>query len=146
VDDTKDTLFRESRINGTNGNPALKFDFAGSNTPFSTSNIPTPLTIISEDENALKMENFDTILKDSKTTDVIFRVALLNLLYAKSGNIYPYLEYQFSFRDAGKNLTYVADRFYTIIARGKYGNYEVKLLVKKPTIRESVLGSFTVIF
>lgn len=140
VDYSKDTLFRESKINS--GSP---IKFAGSKSPFSTST-PPQLTIISIDENTLKSKNFDAVLKDSKTTGVIFRVALLNLLYAKSGNIYPYLEYQFSFKDSAGTLTSVADRFYTITATGKYGNYEVKLLVKKPTIKESVLGSFTIIF
>ncbi|MDR0650799.1 MAG: hypothetical protein LBG59_05365 [Candidatus Peribacteria bacterium] len=73
-------------------------------------------------------------------TGVQFRLSLLNFLTSVEKLIYPYLEYQFSFSND------IADRFYKIDAMGKYGAYEVKLLVQKPTIKESILGSFTVIF
>ncbi|MDR2541532.1 MAG: hypothetical protein LBD11_07440 [Candidatus Peribacteria bacterium] len=50
------------------------------------------------------------------------------------------MEYQFKFSKP------ISDRYYTIRAQGKYGDYKVELLVKKPTIKESILGTFTIIF
>jgi hypothetical protein len=146
VDEDRDTLFRESKINNVGG----KFSpiaFAGSQSPFSTSD-PGSLTVISMDEDRLKGETFFGLLFDDKTKDVIFRIALLNLLRSEHKNIYPYLEYRFSFfTDVNRtNPAWISDRFYTITATGKYGNYEVKLLLKKPTIKESILGAFTIIF
>ena len=70
----------------------------------------------------------------------MFRFSLLNLLYAKENQIYPYLEYQWNFDNE------VADRFYYVNVTGKYKDYIVKMLVKKPTSKASILGSFTVIF
>jgi hypothetical protein len=96
------------------------------------------LTVISEKEADLTGKNFFRLL--SGATGVVFRLSLLNLLTSKSKQIYPYLEYQFTFSKD------IADRFYRINATGKYGKYEVKLFVQKPTIKESILGSFTVIF
>jgi hypothetical protein len=69
----------------------------------------------------------------------------LNLLTSDKELIYPYLEYQFGFYKDGWP-TEIADKYYTISARWKQGNYEVELLAKKPTFKESILGSFTVIF
>jgi hypothetical protein len=94
----------------------------------------------------LKGKRFSDLLALTNVTNLIFRIAVLNLLSSKSKHIYPYLEYQFSFYDEYKNPADISDRFYTITARGKFGNYEVKLLVKKPTIKESILGNFTVLF
>jgi hypothetical protein len=81
----------------------------------------------------LKGLNFSQLTNNTKITDKKFRLSLLNLLTSTNGLIYPYLEYQFSFP------TEIADRFYKITTIGKYGNYEVKLLVEKPTIKESIL-------
>ncbi|MBQ7073474.1 hypothetical protein IJM86_00040 [bacterium] len=61
-------------------------------------------------------------------------------MYSSNNLIYPYLEYQFTFDN------FIADRFYYITTTGKYKDYTVKLLVKKPTSKASILGSFTVIF
>jgi hypothetical protein len=64
----------------------------------------------------------------------------LNLLTSVNWYIYPYLEYQFSFPKD------ISDRFYRITTVGKYGKYEVKLFIQKPTVQRSILWSFTVIF
>ena len=140
ADLSKDTLLRESRLNnGSLG--SVNLSFAGDKSPFIgvfPPVVPDALTVISMDEATLTGKHFNRLLEN--TTDVVFRIALLNRLNSASKHIYPYLEYRFSFPNP------VSDRFYTITAVGKYGNYEVKFLVKKPTIRESVLGAFTVIF
>jgi hypothetical protein len=128
-----DTVIRESRIN-TNS-PLI---FNNTQNPFTSSSTSTTgLTVISEKEGDLIGKTFSELLN---MTGVQFRLSLLNLLTSTNKQIYPYLEYQLSFSDE------IADRFYKIDARGNYGAYEVKLFVQKPTIKESILGSFTVIF
>jgi hypothetical protein len=86
----------------------------------------------------MKDKPFSTIMNNTPGT--IFRISLLNLLKSDNKQIYPYLEYQFSFWEP------ISDRYYTIKAQGKYGDYQVELLVKKPTFKESILWSFTIIF
>jgi len=49
------------------------------------------------------------------------------LLKTEDENIYPFLEYQLSLGDD------ISDRFYTIQGNGRVGEYEVKVIVKKPT-------------
>jgi hypothetical protein len=142
----KDSTARESRINKVNGNSPTRI--FGNFSPFINDNYRgntlkssslTGWNIISSKEEEMKTSSFSTIMNNTPGT--IFRISLLNLLMSTNQQIYPYLEYQFSFPD-----DYIADRFYRIDATGKYGKYEVRLLVQKPTIKESVLGSFTVIF
>jgi hypothetical protein len=147
----KDSLLRESGINGTSPNTTNRLVWGNSYSPFPTSTSTlTGLTVLSASEAVLSGLTFgggtNSILGTGRIANLLFRISLLNLLYSQSKNIYPYLEYQLSFYDSSNKLTEVADRFYTITSVGKYGNYEVKLLVKKPTIKESILGSFTVIF
>ncbi|MBU0625902.1 hypothetical protein KKG31_06135 [Patescibacteria group bacterium] len=45
----------------------------------------------------------------------------------QDGNLYPFIEYQFHFPEA------VADRFYTIQGNSRVGEYDVQVIVKKPT-------------
>ena len=54
--------------------------------------------------------------------------------------IYPYLEYYLSFTDQ------VADKYFKINAEWKYKDYQVNIIMHKPTVKESVLWNFTVIF
>lgn len=49
--------------------------------------------------------------------------------------LYPFLEYQFFTTDGTK----IADRFYTIQGEGKVGKHNVKLQVKKPTLKQPAL-------
>ena len=95
-------------------------------------------TMISQCEQKLSGLKFSELFEASQ--DLHFKLSLLNLLYSKKNQIYPYLEYYFAFSKD------ISDRFFTIEVRGKFKNYESKILVKKPTSKESILGSFTVIF
>ncbi|MDD2537262.1 MAG: hypothetical protein PHU61_02080 [Candidatus Absconditabacteria bacterium] len=138
----KDSTIRESRINGED-----ELFFGPNFGPFNN-NTNTEHTVISQYENTLKTMNFSTILTGNNSPDLKLRIALLNTLFSKEKFIYPYLEYTFSFfsNSAGTTPAEVSDRFFTITSSSKVGNYEVKLSVKKPTVTESILGSFTVIF
>ena len=133
---------RQTKINA-----ATPLYWGNSYSPFSApSSLTGELTVLSASEGAIKELKFSELLGADNVSNLLFRISLLNLLYSQSKNIYPYLEYQFSFYDENEQATEIADRFYTITSKGKYGNYEVQLVVKKPTIQESILGSFTVIF
>lgn len=129
-----DSAIREDKINswnimifGENFNP---YDHLGQDNWHHT--------MISPCEQTLSGFNFSELFEDSQ--DLHFKLSLLNLLYSKTNQIYPYLEYYFAFSKE------ISDRFFTIEVRGKFKNYESKILVKKPTSKESILGSFTVIF
>jgi hypothetical protein len=65
---------------------------------------------------------------------------LVNFLRSFSSNIYPFLEYFFEFDSP------IADRFYTIQWEGRKWDYDIKIIIKKPTFKETVAGSFTVVF
>lgn len=40
----------------------------------------------------------------------------------------------------------IADRFYTIDGHGRNREYDIQIQIKKPTVRGTVGGDFTVIF
>lgn len=136
----EDSVIREKRINK---NEVLTFK--DEYWPFQTAGISknelSGLTVISNSENTIKTKKFTEIISDKDSfKNLVFRFSLLNLLYAEQNQIYPYLEYQWNFDNE------VADRFYYVNVTGKYKDYIVKMLVKKPTSKASILGSFTVIF
>ena len=89
-------------------------------------------------------QSFSDLLND--WDNVLFRLSLINPLYSEKGQIFPYLEYQLSFFDGDGRPSEMADRFYSITTKGRNGNYEVQLFMQKPTIVESILRSFTVMF
>jgi hypothetical protein len=54
--------------------------------------------------------------------------------------IYPYLEYYLNFDND------VADKYFKINGEWKYKDYQVNIIMYKPTVKESVLWNFTAIF
>lgn len=128
-----DSAIREDKINSWN-----IMIFGKNFNPYDHSQDYWHHTMISPCEQNLSGFNFSVLFGDSQ--DLHFKLSLLNLLYSKKNQIYPYLEYYFAFSND------ISDRFFTIEVRGKFKNYESKILVKKPTSKESILGSFTVIF
>ncbi|HCY21504.1 TPA: hypothetical protein DIC40_06750 [Patescibacteria group bacterium] len=68
-------------------------------------------------------------------------MGIVNLLRTQNDDIYPFLEYQFSFPRP------VADSFFTIQGIGLVGDYNVKIFIKKSTNEQSSsIGDFTIIF
>lgn len=131
----EDSTIREDVINGGN-----TLTFGNNKNPIRPHANNEILTILSNQEDHIKEKTFKQIFQDANATGMLFKIALLNLLHTDKKQVYPYLEYQFSFDKD------IADRYYTIEAKGKYKDYESKILVKKPTNKDSILGSFTVIF
>ena len=132
----KDSVFRESDIN----NP-LQFKFKDKKSPISNPDNRggsiTTLTVISQAEDEIKDKNFQDIFSQSW---VQLRFALLNLLEWSWKNNYPFLEYYADF------WTEVADKYYTINAEWNFKDFQVNTIIQKPTIKETILWSFTSIF
>ncbi len=83
---------------------------------------------------------FDSLLT-SNTSWLKLWLSLVNLVHTQNENIYPFLEYKFWFPQP------VADKFFTIQWAATVGNYNIKIVVRKPVDKDSSsLGDFTIIF
>jgi len=139
IDEYKDNAIRESIINDTgmiifDASPAYTFIENGSQ--LSSHNVVSSLA------NDIENLSFSDILQNISSYFSGLRISFgaANLFRTFTGAIYPYLEYQFHFPQE------IADRFYTIQWNGRVGEYNVQIIVKKPTIQGTVGGDFTVIF
>jgi len=136
VDTSKDIALRESVINAT-GN----LDFNQYSPINGQGNGLTGHVVIANNPSAVAIDTFGDILWNNTTyTWLMLNLWLINLLKTVNGNIYPFLEYRLHFNGP------VADRFYTIQGNGRVGEYDVQVVVKKPTSQWSIAWSFTVIF
>ena len=104
------------------------------------------LNIISKSADSLKSIawGFSWLLSDSKVLDPHLSFELINYLWNNHWShpwLYPFLEYYFSFNGA-----VWIDRYYTIKWEWKVWKYNLTLQVKKPTMKESSLWNFTIIF
>lgn len=138
----KDNVFREDDINNT-----LHFNFRDNKSPHNRGN-SAKLTYISAQEFCTSSfsEFFDAWCDDSsyyqnQFTWVQLKFSILNLLKTQPWNIYPFLEYYIDFWENS-----VPDKYYTINARWDYKDYQVNTIIKKPTVKDTVLSSFTSIF
>ena len=102
----------------------------------------------SEDLKNIGNGTFKSILKDSNFKSPYISFELVNNLWSEwswnstwAHHLYPFLEYQFK-----ANWWYFSDRYYTIKWEWKVWKYDVRLQVKKPTIKDSSLWNFTIIF
>ena len=149
VNYTKDSVFRESDINAP-----LMFNFAGGSSlsnqsPLARSRNNNKWTFINQfSDNHLFDTNNTSFTKLFQLRDEIqnlqLRFSLLNLVEGFDGttwHIYPFLEYYADFW--GKE---VPDKYFTINAEWAFKDYQVNTIVQKPTIKESILWSFTSIF
>ncbi len=139
VDEYHDNAIRESIINewgeiniGTN---AYAF------TPIDHGSAILFHNVISSEADAIKLNYFSTILSNTSSyTWLRLSFGATNLFRTMTGVIYPYLEYQFTFPQP------IADRFYTIEWHGRVGEYDVQIILKKPTVQWTIGWDFTVIF
>ena len=146
IDKEKDSVFRESDINNTlnfefwnNGWSPFKDGKRRENSSSHSASSPS-ITVIGEAWNDVSGESkFENILNKWYVTQI--RFSLLNLLQWSGNNIYPFLEYYVDFWNKK-----VPDKYFTIDAEWAYKDYKVNMIIKKPTIKESVFWSFTSIF
>lgn len=137
VNENQDIAIRESIINMTGDIDFEQFDPIKNHSSSSLSGH----VVIANDPSSINTNYFSTILWNNNTyTGLTLNIWLINLLTTSNGDIYPFLEYQFSVSSP------VADRFYNIQGNGHIGEYDVQITVKKPTSQWSIAWSFTVIF
>ena len=147
-----DSIFRESDINGP-----LRFKFSEEHSsPIAYSTIndhvdrDTEVTVISEEANGILSmfmwwyDKFEDLFKHS--SGVQLRFSLLNLLKTVgSWHHYPFLEYYAEFYgDGGPAI--VSDKYYTIDGEWNFKDFQVNTIIRKPTVKETVLSNFTSIF
>ncbi len=99
-------------------------------------------------QNSKGIGTFNAILQDSNFKSPYISFELVNYLWSEwswtstwAHHLYPFLEYQFKVGN-----WYFSDRYYTIKWEWKVWKYDVRLQVKKPTIKDSSLWNFTIIF
>ena len=142
---SQDTVFRESDVNWTDVSKWLEYNFWTSRNPIENSHSThwdgNPKRIISQKEGEIStLYGFKNIFTNSNISKVQLRLSVLNFLKDVSSEIYPFLEYYAEFEDE------VSDKDFTIDAEWNYSDYQVNLIIKKPTVKESVLSDFTSIF
>lgn len=138
-----DSVIRENDINYD-----FNFKFWNTNSPFTTFFRwnKAKITIISQNEKDILnsiwthwiIKVFDI---DSDFNKTQLRFSLLNLLRWKDTNlVYPFLEYYTDF------WTIVPDKYYTINGEWNFKDYQINTIIQKPTVKETILWSFTSIF
>jgi len=140
-----DSAIRESHINDD-----LSFRFSNGQWSPITDSLRwdhSEVIIISPQEEEILLDlkehnkHFENIFVKDKYTNKQLRFSLLNLLQAQlSWMIYPFLEYYVDF------WTDVSDKYFTINAEWNYDDYKINTIIRKPTIKESILWNFTTIF
>lgn len=139
VDTSKDNAIRESVINDT-GIITLDASSLHQFTPIDNGANLTQHNVVASDASAIEWQHFSDILSSNTFSELRLSFGAANLFRTFTGAIYPYLEYQFTFPQP------IADRFYTIEWHGRVGEYDVQIVLKKPTVQGTVGGDFTVIF
>jgi len=139
IDESNDNAIRESTINDT---WIISFDTSHYYSPTNHGASLTKHNVVAQDASAIESIHFSQILLNTlqEFSDLRLSFGAANLFRTFTGAIYPYLEYQFTFPQA------IADRFYTIEWHGRAGEYDVQIIIKKPTVQWTVGSDFTVIF
>ncbi len=137
IDTLKDNSLRESLINQTG-----VLTWENSYSFVTNGQSLTKHNVVGADADSIEVISFADILSNTLNNFSGLRLSFgaANLFRTFMGAIYPYLEYQFTFAQP------IADRFYTIQWHGRVGEYDVQIVLKKPTVQGTVGGDFTVIF
>lgn len=139
VDTTQDIAMREQFINQT-GQIYFWDSFKWFSPLVNYTNTLTQHNVLWLDPSWVETTPFKDILSQSSITWLKLGFWIINLLTTIDGNIYPFLEYKFSFPEP------VASNFFTLEGVGLVGDYNVKIFIKKPTNEQSSIGDFTIIF
>lgn len=137
IDYSQDIAIREKVINDT-----WFLDFGTEFSPLIYPNIISEHNVLSLDAVNIKDIPFGEILDwSSSITWIKLWLGIVNILRTEDDDIYPFLEYQFSFPQP------VADSFFTLEWIGLVWDYNVKIFIKKSTNEQSSsIGDFTIIF
>jgi hypothetical protein len=138
IDSTRDIAIREKVINDTG---FLDFWNVHLFSPLVYPNVLIEHNVLSLDADSIKGISFNDLLDwSSPATDLKLWLWIINLLRTEDDDIYPFLEYKFSFPRP------VSDSFFTLQGIGLVGDYNVKIFIKKSTNEQSSIGDFTIIF
>lgn len=139
VNTSNDNVIRESIINETG---VITFDDSVLHryTPISNGSDIWLHNVVAQDATEIENQKFSNIFTSTDFSDIRLSFGAANLFRTATGTIYPYLEYQFTFPQP------IADRFYTIEWHSRIGDYDVQIVIKKPTVEWTIGGDFTVIF
>lgn len=143
-EDKKDTAIRESDINQNSGIILKFYNIHRSPIEYGSSSYRERqkgnINIISPIEKTIsQVAKYHDIFKYGSNLQL--KLSLLNLLQTtQTWIIYPFLEYQLNF------WMPISDKYFKIDAEWKFDNFQVNTIIHRPTIKESVLWDFTVIF
>ncbi len=138
VNEPFDSTIRASRINNL-ATYILPLSFWNSFSPLLVSSSLTEHNSISA-TGTVKQMTFHDIFVSPEVSWLQLSLWLISLLRSQKGDLYPYLEYSFSFPQPVSNTYYLLD------AHGRNRSYDVQIIIKKPTTDKSIGGDFTVIF
>lgn len=159
VHESRDSVIRKKQIGfwGEKGVLGPQITFSNNKHPLRKADFYHPrndgwiydLNVISRVSDDLKKTNnwdFIDILRVIKNPYI--SLELVNNLWSEGSwfsswahHLYPFLEYRF------KSIWwYFSDRYFTIKWEWKVWKYDVRLQVKKPTLKDSSLWNFTIIF
>jgi len=143
INDWRDTNIRESDINYIQNSLWSNLLELSSPHNFNPLTTRTPYLIswhnmISQKNNQLKNTNFTSLI--STSNNVKLQLWLINLLQSRSWLVYPFLEYKI------KSDQNISDIFYTIDWNSRVNEYDVHIIIKKPTSNINIAGNFTIIF
>ncbi len=141
IDLLHDNNLREDTINYssyTANNPET-LDFSNNFNPIihNISYLITQHNVLAQSGAMIKDNPFSTIFHNSHS---VISLNINHPLQSRNQQIYPFLEYKAQFDQN------IADRFYHIYGTAKVWNYKVTLLVNKPSLKQSTVGDFTIIF
>lgn len=143
IDLLHDNNFREDAINYTNYTAGYPTNINFSNLNYFNPilrNTPYLLdkhNVVAESGAILNTKTFTDIFQSSYAN---ISMSINHLLMSQGQDIYPFLEYKFTFDQE------ISDRFFHINGQGKVGNYDISIIVNKPSIDQSTVGDFTIIF
>lgn len=155
VHTSRDSVIRKCNIDGQSSYPSHCSDnrhkallFWNNKSPTYSATTNVELNIMSSKSKELKDNGwtFNSVVKSLNSPYVTFE--LVNNLWSvwswystMAHHLYPFLEYRIDV------LSWeISDIFYTIKWEWKVWKYDVRLQVKKPTIRNSSLWNFTILF
>ena len=144
-----DSSIRESHLNNQSW---LTLNFSNYRNPITNQYGSSPTIISSKDAeiilDAWGSQAFKKVFSNGNFQNLQLRLSLLNLVlwWWEVGIRYPFLEYSIEYEPLGTYPIIASDRYFTIETEWNFWDYKINNIIFKPTIKESILRSFTTIF
>lgn len=155
-----ENTIRESHINdssnsnGTNtrniylGEPGGDYEYNLIRQPTIVTSLMTGHNAIPVNSSVIDpLDGFSSILNDSTFSNTSLSFNLTNKLASTINQIFPFLEYQIKICEVGVGCSVpVSNRYFTIDASSKVGEYDVHIRLNKPVIQKDNTSAFAIIF